>query len=130
MHSLNRHTFRCVCGEDQLFGSAKTTARGVADVFSSYGAAPAVLTGDLNVFAGGPKSKALRYLTGETVEGETSPVVFLDTYSGAEGSMGGSKIDFVLATRGAFSTRRAEVYPPESGSDHRAVGALLEVYSD
>ena len=127
LYAFNTHW--CVCGENDLFGSAQTAAQGIADVRAAYGeaTAPAVLTGDLNVFAGGPQSKALRYLTGENVDGKSSPVVFADTYTGNEGSMGGSKIDFVLATATAFSTRRSVVYPAESGSDHRAVGALLEV---
>jgi len=128
------NTHWCVCSEDQLLSSAITSGSRIAATLQASGA-PAVYTGDFNVFAGTDRSKAIRYLGGEIVDGRTSPVTMADTYlqaggtlnaQGGPGSYGGARVDYVLATLSGWRVSDGTVLPQEIGSDHKAVAAVLD----
>lgn len=117
----------CVCGESELFKTAQTSAREIKRINSE--GLPVVFGGDLNVFGGTDKSKAIRYLTGETVDGLTTLVKFADTYkfggmNGGPGTHGSARIDYLLATD-KFNVLDGTVLPKESGSDHNGITTTL-----
>jgi endonuclease/exonuclease/phosphatase family metal-dependent hydrolase len=129
---LHFNTHWCVCGEPQLFQTAQDVAHWVADVRARFNNPPAMLTGDFNVFGGCQNSKAIRYLTGQPVDGQQSPVVFFDANEGQGATYGGCKIDYVLLT-GEWSVQESLIDRDHRngaiGSDHDSLYAKLSVGS-
>jgi len=96
------NTHLCVCGEEDLFKSAKR----LVEVISMHRSSPdsiVYLTGDFNVFPGFEYSKPIRYLKGE--EGNNI-MVLEDTFRVADPNGDGStfgaagKIDYVFTNAG------------------------------
>merc|ERR1719189_3434430 len=90
---------------------------------------PVILSGDLNVFSGFEKSKAVQYLTGKL---NSAPVSLYDTYRAIHPSGQGStfgaagKIDYLFATND-ISTKDSTIDYNAHGSDHFPVLAILSI---
>jgi len=126
VHVYNTHF--CVCGEAQLRGSATTVAAAIAD--RARPDAPAILTGDFNVFGGYEESPAVRYLKGDF----DSPVQLRDSYrvvhpEGAAPTFDtAGKIDYVFVSPDLQVTEAMidrDFVPYGQASDHHPVQATL-----
>ena len=124
--------------QNARFNSAVLIAQRIADRPTDD---PVVLMGDFNA---GEDNPVVRYLTGETIEGQSPPVALADTFrvlhpdregvgtgnGGYTGRVDGAKIDYVFVELGT-QTLTAEIdQAPRDGrypSDHYPVSARIRL---
>jgi hypothetical protein len=114
----------CVCSEENLFNTAQTVASNMMSQYERDGF-PAVFNGDLNVFAGFHNSKAIKYLSGFSVDGKTSPILLQDALPNGGSTFGAAgRIDYIFASASATVSNSRTL--DQSGSDHRAIVTTVQ----
>lgn len=126
---IHFNTHWCVCDETSLFRTSQTVADNIKRISQEEGNLPFVLTGDFNVFSGCQNSKAIRFLTGNTVDGK-APTVHLQNMhpdnGGTHGHENGCKIDWMLTQGLSRRTSGRDFELKEhTGSDHGMIWASL-----